>query len=78
MLEDLQQPRDAVNGCKVLERVIEHPDTTEKDVELVLQYLADPKWGNYQLSHALRRKGINVHKDSIVRHREGRCPCSTT
>jgi hypothetical protein len=75
MLEDLQKPLDEVQRCKVLERVAEHPDTTEKDVELARQYLDDPNWGAYALANALRRKGINVHKDSITRHREKRCPC---
>jgi len=75
MLEDLKKPLDEVQGCKVLERVAEHPDTTEEDVELVRQYLDDPNWGAYALANALRRKGINVHKDSVVRHREKRCPC---
>jgi len=75
MLEDLTAGYDELRTCKVIERVTEHPDTTEKDVELVRQYLDDPKWGHYQLSSALRKKGIDVHKDSIIRHRERRCPC---
>jgi len=75
MLEDLKPLTEHQNSCKVIERVREHPDTTEQDVELVLQYLADEAWGHYQLSHALRKKGIDVHKDSIVRHRQKRCPC---
>ena len=75
MLEDLKPKVDELTTCKVIERVKEHPDTTEKDVELIRQYMDDPNWGHYQLSHALRKKGINVHKDSILRHREKRCPC---
>jgi len=76
MLENLTPESNKLGSCKVVERVKEHPDTTEKDVELILQYLEDPKWGHYQLSNALRKKGIDVHKDSIVRHRQRRCPCS--
>ena len=75
LLDDLQPASEIVNACKVIERVEEHPDTTEKDVELVRQYLDDPKWGHYALAKALNQKGIHVHKDSILRHREGRCPC---
>jgi len=75
MLEDLTPMYDTVNTCKAIERVREHPDSTEKDVELIQQYLDDPKWGNYALATALAKKGIRVHKDSIIRHREKRCPC---
>jgi len=78
MLEDLDPEEAKIFSCKVIERVEEHPDTTEKDIELILKYLDDKSWGHYQLSNALRRRGINVHKDSIIRHREGRCPCSIT
>ena len=75
MLDDLKPQHQVVHTCKVIERVEQHPDTTEKDVQLVRQYLDDPNWGAYALSHALRKKGIDVHKDSIVRHRQKRCPC---
>jgi len=75
MLEDLEQPFFERATCKVVDRVKEHPDSTEKDIELIMEYLADPNWGHYQLSNALRKKGIDVHKDSIVRHRQKRCPC---
>ena len=75
MLENLKPKFDELATCKVIERVREHPDSTEKDMDLIHQYLDNPEWGHYQLSHALRKKGINVHKDSILRHREKRCPC---
>ena len=75
MLEDMKPADEQTASCKVIERVEGHPDTTEKDVELVRQYLADAAWGHYQLSSALRKKGIDVHKDSIIRHRQKRCPC---
>lgn len=78
MLEDLRPAAEENNSCKVIKRVKEHPDTTDKDLELVREYLDDPDWGHYQLSSALRAKGIDVHKDSILRHRQGRCPCSMT
>jgi len=75
MLEDMKPADEQTASCKVIERVERHPDTTEKDVELVKQYMDDPSWGHYQLSHALRKRGIDVHKDSIIRHRQKRCPC---
>jgi len=76
MLEDLTPASTNANTCKAIERVREHPDSTEKDIELIKQYLDDPNWGNYALATALNKKGITVHKDSIKRHREKRCPCS--
>jgi len=75
MLEDMKRAVEEVASCKVIDRVQDHPDTTEKDIELIKSYMEDPAWGHYQLSNALRKKGINVHKDSIIRHREKRCPC---
>ena len=75
MLEDMAPAGEQTASCKVIERIEAHPDTTEKDVELVKQYMDDPSWGHYQLSYALRKKGIDVHKDSIIRHRQKRCPC---
>jgi len=75
MLEGLTPAANETASCKVIERVEAHPDTTEKDVELIKQYMDDPSWGHYQLSYALRKRGIDVHKDSIVRHRQKRCPC---
>ena len=75
MLEDLKSLSDINSPCSVIKRVEEHPDTTEKDLDLIRQYLDDENWGHYQLSNALRVKGINVHKDSIIRHRQKRCPC---
>ena len=77
MLENLKPLLEQQNACAVVTRVAEHPDTNEKDVELIRQYLDDPNWGHYQLANALRAKGINVHKDSIIRHRQKRCPCWT-
>jgi hypothetical protein len=78
MLEDLTPESNKPYGCLVVERVREHPDTTEKDVEIVLKYMDDSDWGHYQLQNALRKKGIDVHKDSILRHRQRRCPCWMT
>jgi len=75
MLEDLTPAINSQNSCKVIERVQQHPDSTEKDVELIKKYLDDPNWGAYSLATALNKKGISVHKDSIKRHREKRCPC---
>jgi len=75
MLEDLTPAADQAQTCKAVQRVREHPDTTERDVELIVEYMNNPAWGHYQLSYALRKKGIDVHKDSIIRHRQGRCPC---
>ena len=77
MLEDLIPARKVAHSCKVIERVEEHPDTTEKDVELVRQYLDDPNWGDTALANALTKKGITVNRDSVKRHREKRCPCLT-
>ena len=75
MLEGLEPESRLRNSCKVIERVQEHPDSTEKDIELVRQYLDDPKWGNSSLANALTKKGIRVNRDSVRRHREKRCPC---
>ena len=75
MLEDLVPAKQLAHTCKVIERVEEHPDTTEKDVELVRQYLDDPNWGHTALATALTKKGIIVNRDSVKRHREKRCPC---
>jgi len=75
MLEDLDPEEAKIFSCKVIERVEAHPDTSEKDVELIKQYMDDSSWGHYQLSYALRKRGIDVHKDSIIRHRQKRCPC---
>lgn len=75
MLEDLT-PKGYVQPCMAIERVKEHPDTTEKDVELMRQYLADEdNWPARTLIAALKAKGIFVSRPSIVRHRERRCPC---
>ena len=78
MLEDMQKATDQIASCKVIDRVKDHPDTTEKDIELIKSYMDDLSWGHYQLSNALRKKGIDVHKDSIIRHRQKRCPCWMT
>lgn len=76
MLEDLNPNNTRFTPpCLAIERVREHPDTTEKDVELMKEYLADPSWGDKQLVTALKKKGIKLHTDSIIRHREKRCPC---
>jgi hypothetical protein len=78
MLEDLKPASTIRNTCKVIQRVEEHPDTTDKDVELIRQYLDDPNWGDASLANALTKKGIKVNRDSVRRHRDKRCPCSTT
>ena len=76
MLEDMNPKTTRHKSpCLPIERVKEHPDTTEKDVQLLLDYLADPSWGDKQLATALTKKGIKAHSDQIIRHREKRCPC---
>jgi hypothetical protein len=75
MLEDLK-PHKYIQPCFALERVREHPESTEKDVEIMKQYLDDAKgWPVRTLEIALKSKGIFVDRKSIERHREGRCPC---
>ena len=75
MLENLTSQR-YVQPCYAIERVREHPDTTEKDVELMRQYLDDERaWPGRTLQTALKQKGIFISRKSIDRHREGRCPC---
>lgn len=75
MLENLQ-PRQYIAPCAAIERVKKHPDTTEEDVELMRQYLADVEnWPARTLMTALKEKGIFMERKVIERHRDGRCPC---
>jgi len=79
MLEDLNLNETRYTlPCLAIERVREHPDATDEDVELMRQYLADANWGAKRLVTALKKKGIKLHTDSIIRHREKRCPCWKT
>ena len=79
MLEDMNPSKTRFTlPCLAIERVREHPDTTEKDVELMREYLADANWGPKRLVTALKKKGIKLHTDSIHRHREKRCQCWKT
>ena len=75
MLEDLK-PDKYIQPCYAIEKVREHPESTDKDVETMKQYLDDTRgWPARTLVTALKSKGIFVSRKSIDRHREGRCPC---
>jgi len=75
MLENLD-PKPYVAPCAAMERVKKHPDTTERDVELMRQYLDDQEnWPTRTLARALKQKGIFMERKVIERHRDGRCPC---
>lgn len=77
MLENLQPNQKQYQApCFVMNKIREHPETTEADVQAVRGYLDDQvKWPVKTLSKALTAQGIFISERPIQRHRDGRCDC---
>lgn len=73
MLEGLMPKRDRRSRCKVGDTIRE---LDPEDAVLMERYLADTEmWSANGLSNALRSRGISLAVTTIIRHRNGDCPC---
>lgn len=49
---------------------------SKKDMQILLDNLADPRWKHLTLATALTERGFKCYADQVRKHRTGKCSCA--
>jgi len=73
MLEDLTPPASKMDRCRVRTVAAE---LDMADAQRLWDAVNDHEvWSAYALGNALRKRGVQISVNSILRHRNGLCSC---
>jgi hypothetical protein len=73
MLEGLTPPVEE-SICAFMRNAMDQLD--KKDMQILLDNLADPRWTHAHLTKALNERGFKCHADQVRHHRTGKCRCA--
>jgi len=73
MLEGLTPPVEE-RICAFMVNATDQLD--KKDMQVLLDSLADPRWAHAPLARALTERGFKCYDDQIRNHRTGKCRCA--
>jgi hypothetical protein len=72
MLENLGTPEDR-SVCIVIREGLK---LSPEDFQILDNALNDPRWGHVVLANELNKLGFKIGRDSLTRHRIGKCTCA--
>jgi len=73
MLEGLA-PKEKETICFLMNKATRELD--DKDLNVLLEALKDPRWSESALADALSARGFKVSRGVIHRHKAGVCGCA--
>jgi len=72
MLKGLTPP-EKETLCAFIRNAMDQLD--KADMQILLDNLADARWGHTELARALTDRGFKANDDQTRRHRTGKCIC---
>lgn len=73
MLKGLTPP-EKETICAFIRNAMDQLD--KADMQILLDNLADPRWGHAQLAKALTDRGLKTNDDQTRKHRTRKCLCA--